>query len=217
MKEAEIEKYLSKNEEKLLNKCKTIKVQLTREWIKQFPQNAGVYVFRENNKISYFGETGNIKGRMSDILNTQNHTIRRNIGETNFSEHPNYQKASSKRKFPIDIENLVNKWIESQMTVSFLPLSLGRKELEERLCEKFNPKYNLKGKRGSKIKTYSKKEKQREHRMAYEPWTNIDDENLEILFCEGKTIKELSKIFERNDGAIRSRIKKLELREKYKI
>jgi hypothetical protein len=41
------------------------------------------------------------------------------------------------------------------------------------------------------------------------------DEKLEMLFCEGETIKELSGIFGRNDGAIRSRIKKLELKEKY--
>lgn len=53
------------------------------------------------------------------------------------------------------------------------------------------------------------------HRKAYEPWSTETDEKLEILFCEGKSVKELSQIFERNEGAIRSRIKKLELKEKY--
>lgn len=51
---------------------------------------------------------------------------------------------------------------------------------------------------------------------AYEKWTVEDDEKLEILFCEGKTVKELTEIFQRKPGAIRSRIKKLELKEKYK-
>jgi hypothetical protein len=51
---------------------------------------------------------------------------------------------------------------------------------------------------------------------AYEKWTVEDDEKLEILFCEGKTVKELTQIFQRKPGAIRSRIKKLELKEKYK-
>ncbi|WP_299716642.1 hypothetical protein [uncultured Tenacibaculum sp.] len=64
-------------------------------------------------------------------------------------------------------------------------------------------------------RTYSFDEVRKTHKQAYEPWTTEADEKLEILFCEGKTIKELSGIFNRNDGAIRSRIKKLELKEKY--
>jgi hypothetical protein len=64
-------------------------------------------------------------------------------------------------------------------------------------------------------KAYNVKEIRKKHRQAYEPWTQEADEKLELLFCEGKTIKELSDIFGRNDGAIRSRINKLELKEKY--
>src|SRR5690606_20276377 len=45
---------------------------------------------------------------------------------------------------------------------------------------------------------------------AYLPWKTEDDEKLEILYYSGKKIKELGEIFERNEGAIRSRIKKLE-------
>ena len=30
---------------------------------------------------------------------------------------------------------------------------------------------------------------------AYNPWTKEDDENLEVLFCEGKSVAKLSKIF----------------------
>lgn len=50
---------------------------------------------------------------------------------------------------------------------------------------------------------------------AYQPWSADDDLRLEKLFCEKKSVKELSEIFDRNKGAIESRIKKLELREKY--
>jgi hypothetical protein len=53
------------------------------------------------------------------------------------------------------------------------------------------------------------------HRNAYSKWTSEDDEKLEVLFCEGLSVKELSKEFGRNNGAIRSRINKLELKEKY--
>jgi len=64
-------------------------------------------------------------------------------------------------------------------------------------------------------KAYNVKEMRKTHKKAYEPWTDEADEKLEILFCEGKTTKELSEILERNEGAIRSRIKKLEIKEKY--
>lgn len=50
---------------------------------------------------------------------------------------------------------------------------------------------------------------------AYQPWSSDDDLRLEKLFCEKKSVKELSEIFSRNRGAIESRIRKLELREKY--
>lgn len=50
---------------------------------------------------------------------------------------------------------------------------------------------------------------------SYQPWTKKDDEALELLFCQGKTSKELATFFKRKVGAINSRIKKLELKEKY--
>lgn len=64
-------------------------------------------------------------------------------------------------------------------------------------------------------KAYDISEIRKTHKKAYEPWTKEADEKLELLFCEGKTVKELGEIFGRNEGAIRSRIKKLELKEKY--
>ena len=44
---------------------------------------------------------------------------------------------------------------------------------------------------------------------AYEPWTDADDQKLLQLYSEGKTISELMRIFKRNEGAVRSRIRKL--------
>lgn len=64
--------------------------------------------------------------------------------------------------------------------------------------------------------TYSVEACRVDHPNAYMPWTQEDDDKLERLFCEGKTTKELSGIFQRKQGAIRSRVKKLELKEKYK-
>lgn len=47
------------------------------------------------------------------------------------------------------------------------------------------------------------------HSKAYVQWTEEEDKKLIELHAIGKTIEELCKIFERNEGAIKSRIKKL--------
>lgn len=64
-------------------------------------------------------------------------------------------------------------------------------------------------------KSFSIEKIRQTHKRAYLPWTIEDDNKLELLFCEGKKVKELAEIFERNTGAVSSRIKKLELKEKY--
>lgn len=68
---------------------------------------------------------------------------------------------------------------------------------------------------GQSPKSYTLDDKRKISARAYLPWSVEDDERLEALFCEGRSIKELAQEFERNEGAISSRIKKLELKEKY--
>jgi hypothetical protein len=87
---------------------------------------------------------------MADLLNTQNHVIRRTIGNKKYKDHLGFEKATSHKKFIPDIEAKLNKWIESKLEVSVLEVSLGRKEFEEFLYDKYEPKYNNKGKRKSK-------------------------------------------------------------------
>jgi F-box protein, helicase, 18 len=68
-----------------------------------------------------------------------------------------------------------------------------------------------------KVKTNNSFNKIREkHQDAYKPWTTEMDDELTTLYCEGITIRDLSKHFGRTKGAIRSRIKKLELEELYR-
>jgi len=64
-------------------------------------------------------------------------------------------------------------------------------------------------------KAYSVDEIGKVNPKAYARWTEEDDNRLELRYCEGKSTAELSKIFGQNRGAINSRIKKLELKEKY--
>ncbi|NDV57848.1 UvrD-helicase domain-containing protein [Bacteroides sp. 519] len=53
------------------------------------------------------------------------------------------------------------------------------------------------------------------HKKAYEPWTTELDDELTIMYCNGVSVAEMAVHFERTNGAIRSRIKKLELEELY--
>ncbi len=66
-----------------------------------------------------------------------------------------------------------------------------------------------------KEKTYSVEEIRKKHNGAYKPWTTELDDELTVMYCEGVNIRDLSKHFGRTKGAIRSRIKKLELEELY--
>lgn len=53
------------------------------------------------------------------------------------------------------------------------------------------------------------------HKGAYRPWTDELDNELTVMFCEGMHEKDIATHFGRTRGAIKSRIKKLELEELY--
>ncbi len=76
--------------------------------------------------------------------------------------------------------------------------------------------YHINAKRTLEDVITSSREKQKElPRNAYNPWTAEDDEALTVMYCEGKSAKDIAKNFNRTTGAIRSRIKKLELKDLY--
>jgi len=64
-------------------------------------------------------------------------------------------------------------------------------------------------------KAYSVDSIRRNHKAAYRPWTEKLDDELTVMYCEGKNIKEMSDHFGRTEGAIRSRIEKLDLERIY--
>ena len=146
----QIEEYLTGLEDKLLN-SERIEIEFSRKWANSFPIGSAVYIFRRGNDVVYVGETGSLKGRMQDILNTKHHTLRRNFGNHYFCDHPLYEKPSSKKSFCTELEVLLNQNMTKELRLSYLVTELGRKELEERLFYKHKPQYAIKGKRGTKI------------------------------------------------------------------
>ncbi len=64
-------------------------------------------------------------------------------------------------------------------------------------------------------KKYSVEKTREKYKDAFTPWTDAQDDKLTIMYCEGANIKEMATNFGRTSGAIRSRVKKLELKELY--
>lgn len=142
-------KYLEQLKQNLLRPENFRQVVMTRVWASKIPSNAGVYVFKDNDKIVYVGETGNLKERMKDLLDSRHHTIRRTIGVKFYSTIDGFIKATSKIKFPEHIELLVNAHICEKLLLSYLEVSLGRKELEEMIEEDIDKSVRL-NKRGKR-------------------------------------------------------------------
>lgn len=64
-------------------------------------------------------------------------------------------------------------------------------------------------------KAYTVEEKRFANKDAYQPWTLELDDELTMLFSEGTQLKDLAIHFGRTQGAIKSRVKKLELDDIY--
>ena len=146
----EIQQYLTTLQSQLFDKNNWQQIILNRSWTSQIPRKAGVYVFKENDNIVYVGETGNLQGRMNDLLDSRHHQIRRTLGSKLFSTYEGFQKATSMNKFPPNIEVLLNNHIATNLSVAYLEVSLGRKELEELIQQDIHIDIRL-NKRGKRI------------------------------------------------------------------
>ena len=67
------------------------------------------------------------------------------------------------------------------------------------------------GQAANEGKTYSVDEIRHDHPRAYEKWSAEEDSELSKLFRNGKSVKEIATALNRQEGAIRSRMAKLNL------
>ena len=63
----------------------------------------------------------------------------------------------------------------------------------------------------SEDKSYSVEEIRHDHPRAYENWSAEEAEQLTDHYRSGKSVKEIARALNRQDGAIRSRLAKLNL------
>jgi hypothetical protein len=138
-------KYLQSLYDELINKCESHEIELTRAWASNFPSVPGVYIFRDKEEIIYVGETGSLRGRMKDMIDTRNHVLRRNIGNKLYRDINGFKPATARIKFIDVIEDILNTHIKEDLTVCCMAVELGRKELEEKIQKEFKPEYNQKG------------------------------------------------------------------------
>lgn len=144
--------YLTDLKTKLLKADNWSEIKLNSEWISTFPSKAGVYVLRQEQEIAYVGETGNLKLRVKDLMDSRHHSIRRTIGSILFSQNEDFIHATNKRKHSDKYEVLLNQHISKNLKIAYLPIDLGRKELEELIEHDMNKdkKLNKRGKRKNK-------------------------------------------------------------------
>jgi hypothetical protein len=68
---------------------------------------------------------------------------------------------------------------------------------------------NTNSKRPKVAGMYSVDDIRKNFAKAYMPWTDEEDNFLKKIFNEGKSVREMAKIFKRKEGAIHSRLRKI--------
>ena len=79
---------------------------------------------------------------------------------------------------------------------------------------KYNSEINKK-KREIKQKSFSENQVKKKPAQVTKPWNDDEDAALTLMYCEKHHLKQIADHFKRTTGAIRARIKKLELHELY--
>ena len=136
-----LERWLRTYETRLMDVDRRRAVELSLPWERTFEYEPGVYVVFNHTRIVYVGETASLRSRMNNLRHTQQHTLRRTVGRSEFRDVPGFQEATSSKKFPAHVETMVIDFLNSlQLAATRVPF--GRKEVEEFLVSKYDPTYN---------------------------------------------------------------------------
>ena len=117
-------------------------------------------------------------------------------------------EPTAERDFLPPHERHVDQLLEDRIEVLAIEVQIGRTELKERLVQRLQPTYNLPG----SAKARRVKAQRETHPNAYLRWTDEQDARLAEAYGNGATVTELTTQFQRQRGAILSRLRKLERR-----
>ncbi len=107
----------------------------------------------------------------------------------------------------------INAVAGSGKTTTVIEYARTRPKTSKILYLAFNKRYDRKN--SSTDNTNAVEEAKTPYKSAYQPWSSALDEELTTMFNEGVNAKDMAKHFGRSASAIRSRIQKLELEERY--
>lgn len=191
-------------------------VAFSKTWAKQFPSTPGVILFFEEGKVCLLVETESIQNTLSEFSNVNPNTLKTRIGLKKITLLPQFQHLAKNKLGLQCIEAYLNQVIEDNFEVSYIYLTTLRSAFAKALHQQYNPVYGFiqltKNAPSSKVvtqKNYSIQAIRKNYPNAYKPWTKFEDNNLIHLYQKGIPINKLATFFGRNQGAIRSRIKKL--------
>lgn len=97
-----------------------------------FPPKPGCYLIREKGVIRYIGETRNLRARMMESKRTYNHTLKSYIGKQLFGRW-----EGGRTRYSDDEEEKINNYLSKHVTIAFLIVNFGRKELEEQMVKNY--------------------------------------------------------------------------------
>ena len=121
----------------------------TRNNRKLWPAAAGVYALYRGRRIIWVGESGSLRKRANDLYQTRNHSFRRVLGEKLFSKRLDFERATTTKQFSPDIEAALTYFMEHRLSFVVAPVSIGRKEIEERACAQSTGLFNVRKQRGT--------------------------------------------------------------------
>lgn len=114
-----------------------------------WPAKAGVYALYQGKKLVWVGESGDLSGRARDLFRTKNHSFRRLLGAKLFSKWPDFEAATTNRSFSPEIEARLTEFMERKLSFLVVPMTVGRKEVEERACARTEGLLNVRKQRGT--------------------------------------------------------------------
>ncbi|MFC7300294.1 GIY-YIG nuclease family protein [Cognatiluteimonas weifangensis] len=139
----EIAAFFDARQAELLDLSRRVPMTFAREFRINLPIEGGVYVFFFQSSVFYVGETTSIRQRIGmHMRNPENHVLALKIARHLYDRSHGLGAAGSQKKFSEQHKESTRQWIQEHLHVCYVPMLLGRKELEERLVCQLNPEFN---------------------------------------------------------------------------
>jgi predicted GIY-YIG superfamily endonuclease len=141
--EKDVHTFFDSREAELTAPASRTPFEFTADFRKALPTKGGVYVVFHERDVIYVGETTSLRHRLGvHMRNPENHVLALKLARLLYDKANGNGSAGSTRKFKESHKAATREWIRQNLSVSYVHLPIGRKELEERLVGKYDPEFN---------------------------------------------------------------------------